>query len=152
MPPAPKRTSTSGSSRHSSGSRPSSERRSSKKTTHANCDCLDCRDLSYREKQGSVRLDKNGDQVREWDQEEAPRMHVHVQPGLFDDEEQPAAPRRTGTNSSTRSDRRSTESRGKSNTSSTITKDGDHVEEWNGHEAPVVRTHYDWDAAEKSGH
>lgn len=141
-PAPPKRTSTSGSS-HSS--RPSSERRSSKKPPQANCDCVDCRDLSYRDKQGSTRTDQNGDKVQEWDEEEAPRMHCHVQPGLFDDTHTAhPPPRRSNTQGSSRSERR----RSPNNTASSVNKDGDHVQEWGGSEAPPVRTHYDWDAAE----
>lgn len=144
-PASPKRTSTSGSSRPSSDRR-GSERRSSKKPPHANCDCVDCRDLSYRDKQGSTRTDQNGDKVQEWDEEEAPRMHCHVQPGLFDDADtaHPPPPRRSNTQGSSRSERR----RSPNNTTSSVNKDGDHVQEWNGSKAPAIRTHYDWDAAE----
>lgn len=151
-PAPPKRSSTSGSTKNASSSRPSSSRRESKKPGHENCDCVDCRDLSYRDKQGASRRDQNGDEVKEWNEDEAPRVHCHVQPGLFEDEEQlqrPSGPRRSETQGSSRSERRrSSEKAAKPNTSHTIDSKGDHVQEWDGAEAPAVRTHYDWDAEE----
>lgn len=147
----------------SSQSRPDPLRRSStassgrKKSSHGNCDCIDCRDTSARDSYGATRTDKNGDKVREWDGDEAPPMHCHVQPGLFDEEEtsnhspgsrnsgRPPSGGRTNTGGSP--GRKNSESR-----TYTRTEGGDLVEEWAGSEAPAIRTHYDWDAAENQGH
>ncbi|KAI5778110.1 hypothetical protein EDC01DRAFT_374789 [Geopyxis carbonaria] len=135
--------------RSSQGSppRPGSVRRtatgSSQKSSHGSCDCLDCRDLSARESYGKERIDpKTGDRIREHDgDDDNLPLHLH---GVRDDEQRPAGPRRTSTNSSS-----SSRSRG-SNKNITTTRDreGNLEQSWAGSEAPKVRTHYDWDAAE----
>ncbi|KAF8243199.1 hypothetical protein K440DRAFT_637730 [Wilcoxina mikolae CBS 423.85] len=141
---SPSRTNSSFSNQTSQSRRSSSSTKRQPK--HENCDCMDCVDLSYRDTHGTTRKDKNGDTVTEFNGSSTARVHCHVQPGLFDDEnERPSAPRRTSTGGSSRSSKSSKSGSRRDSSQRTYTKnkDGDIVEEWNGSDAPGIRTHID---------
>jgi len=119
------------------------------------CDCYDCRDKSYRNKLGATRVNEDGDTVCDWDGESAPPLHLHVQPGLFDEDDHSqlgkssssAAARSSSGSSSGRraSSNRSSTGSDRGHSSFSKDKDGNLVEEWTGSSAPPLKPHYNWD-------
>jgi hypothetical protein len=150
----------------SSSSRTSSSRNTpqgvTRRTSGANaapqktCDCYDCRDKSYRNKLGATRVDEEGNSVRDWDGDSAPPLHLHIQPGLFDEDDHSqlgksssSAGTRSSSGSSSSGRRANSNRHGTGNKGhSSFSKDseGNLVEEWDGPEAPPLKPHYDWDA------
>jgi hypothetical protein len=144
--PYSSRSSNSGSVKSSHSSQHEASRRSSKSKGHASCDCMDCRDNSYRKSLGVTRRDSEGNLVNELDASESPPVHCHVQPGIFgEDDTHHHSSRRT---SSSGDGGRGSVSRKNSDNYSYRDREGNLVTEPRGAEAPQISTHYNWDSAD----
>jgi hypothetical protein len=141
------RSSNSGSVKSSHSSSHEASRRSSKSKGHdPSCECMTCRDPSYRTKLGVTRRDSDGNLVTEPHGSEPPPVHCHVKPGIFgEDDTRHHSSRRT---SSSGDGGRGSASRKNSDNYSYRDRENNLVTEHRGAEAPQINTHYNWDSAD----